>query len=396
MSRLQTKDMNKSPIPAANRVTAISEYYLQKKLQEVAAMRSRGIDVVSLGIGGPDLPPSNDVINTLCQQAYKPDAHGYELTVGLTELRQEWANYYQRHYGVTLNPDSEIQPLTGSKEGVIQLSLSLLNQGDGVLIPNPGYPTYTSASRLVGAEIYPYSLTEDNGWMPDFEQLEQQPLDRIKVMWVNYPHMPTGTRASMTLFDKLVAFAHKHSLLIIHDNPYSFILNEHPLSLLAADGAMEVAVEMNSLSKSHNMPGWRMGVAAGNTEVIGWLRKVRSNMDSGQFRPAMLAAVKALQAPQQWYNDLNAVYSSRRQIAEQIMQALGCSFDVKQRGLFLWGRVPTSVSDAEEFCNMVLDKAHVFITPGFIFGSEGRNYIRISLCANESQLTEALNRIKQL
>lgn len=396
MSRLQTKDMNKSPIPAANRVTAISEYYLQKKLQEVAAMRSRGIDVVSLGIGGPDLPPSNDVINTLCQQAHKPDAHGYELTVGLTELRQEWANYYQRHYGVTLNPDSEIQPLTGSKEGVIQLSLSLLNQCDGVLIPNPGYPTYTSASRLVGAEIYPYSLTEANGWMPDFEQLEQQPLDRIKVMWVNYPHMPTGTRASMALFDKLVAFAHKHSLLIIHDNPYSFILNEHPMSLLAADGAMEVAVEMNSLSKSHNMPGWRMGVAVGNTEVIGWLRKVRSNMDSGQFRPAMLAAVKALQAPQQWYDDLNAVYSSRRQIAEQIMHALGCSFDAKQRGLFLWGRVPTSVSDAEEFCNMVLDKAHVFITPGFIFGSEGRNYIRISLCANESQLTEALNRIKQL
>jgi aspartate/methionine/tyrosine aminotransferase len=388
--------MNKSPIPAANRVTAISEYYLQKKLQEVAAMRSRGIDVVSLGIGGPDLPPSNDVINTLCQQAHKPDAHGYELTVGLTELRQEWANYYQRHYGVTLNPDSEIQPLTGSKEGVIQLSLSLLNQGDGVLIPNPGYPTYTSASRLVGAEIYPYSLTEANGWMPDFEQLEQQPLDRIKVMWVNYPHMPTGTRASMALFDKLVAFAHKHSLLIIHDNPYSFILNEHPMSLLAADGAMEVAVEMNSLSKSHNMPGWRMGVAVGNTEVIGWLRKVRSNMDSGQFRPAMLAAVKALQAPQQWYDNLNAVYSSRRQIAEQIMHALGCSFDAKQRGLFLWGRVPTSVSDAEEFCNMVLDKAHVFITPGFIFGSEGRNYIRISLCANESQLTEALNRIKQL
>jgi aspartate/methionine/tyrosine aminotransferase len=388
--------MNKSPIPAANRVTAISEYYLQKKLQEVAAMRSRGIDVVSLGIGGPDLPPSNDVINTLCQQAHKPDAHGYELTVGLTELRQEWANYYQRHYGVTLNPDSEIQPLTGSKEGVIQLSLSLLNQCDGVLIPNPGYPTYTSASRLVGAEIYPYSLTEANGWMPDFEQLEQQPLDRIKVMWVNYPHMPTGTRASMALFDKLVAFAHKHSLLIIHDNPYSFILNEHPMSLLAADGAMEVAVEMNSLSKSHNMPGWRMGVAVGNTEVIGWLRKVRSNMDSGQFRPAMLAAVKALQAPQQWYDDLNAVYSSRRQIAEQIMHALGCSFDAKQRGLFLWGRVPTSVSDAEEFCNMVLDKAHVFITPGFIFGSEGRNYIRISLCANESQLTEALNRIKQL
>jgi aspartate/methionine/tyrosine aminotransferase len=388
--------MTKSPIPAAERVATISEYYLQRKLQEVATMRSQGINVVSLGIGGPDMPPSLDVINTLRDQTRLPNAHGYELTAGIPELRSEWANYYQHHYGVTLNPDTEIQPLTGSKEGVIQLSLSLLNDGDGVLIPNPGYPTYTSASRLVGASIFPYSLTEANGWLPDFEQLEQMPLDKIKVMWVNYPHMPTGTRASMKLFDKLVAFAHRHSLLIVHDNPYSFILNDHPLSLLAADGAKEVAVEMNSLSKSHNMPGWRMGVAVGNTEVIGWLRKVRSNMDSGQFRPAMLAAVQALKAPQQWYDALNAAYASRRIIAEQIMTALGCSFDPQQRGLFLWGRVPESVTNAEEFCNDMLAKAHVFITPGFIFGSEGRNYIRISLCANEKQLTEALNRIKNL
>jgi aspartate/methionine/tyrosine aminotransferase len=388
--------MTKSPIPAAERVATISEYYLQRKLQEVATMRSQGIDVVSLGIGGPDMPPSLDVINTLRDQTRLPNAHGYELTAGIPELRSEWANYYQHHYGVTLNSDTEIQPLTGSKEGVIQLSLSLLNDGDGALIPNPGYPTYTSASRLVGATVFPYSLTEANGWWPDFEQLEQMPLDKIKVMWVNYPHMPTGTRASMKLFDKLVAFAHRHSLLIVHDNPYSFILNNHPLSLLAADGAKEVAVEMNSLSKSHNMPGWRMGVAVGNTEVIGWLRKVRSNMDSGQFRPAMLAAVQALKAPQQWYDALNAAYASRRIIAEQIMTALGCSFDPQQRGLFLWGRVPESVTNAEEFCNDMLAKAHVFITPGFIFGSEGRNYIRISLCANEKQLTEALNRIKNL
>ncbi len=388
--------MTKAPILAAERVATISEYYLQRKLQEVATMRSQGIDVVSLGIGGPDMPPSLDVINTLRDQTLLPNAHGYELTAGIPELRSEWANYYQHHYGVTLNPETEIQPLTGSKEGVIQLSLSLLNDGDGVLIPNPGYPTYTSASRLVGATIFPYSLTEDNGWLPDFEQLEQMPLNKIKVMWVNYPHMPTGTRASMKLFDKLVAFAHRHSLLIVHDNPYSFILNNHPLSLLAADGAKEVAVEMNSLSKSHNMPGWRMGVAVGNTEVIGWLRKVRSNMDSGQFRPAMLAAVQALKAPQQWYDALNAAYASRRIIAEQIMTALGCSFDPQQRGLFLWGHVPESVTNAEEFCNDILAQAHVFITPGFIFGSEGRNYIRISLCANEKQLTEALNRIKNL
>jgi aspartate/methionine/tyrosine aminotransferase len=386
--------MTKSPIPAADRVATVSEYYLQRKLQEVAAMRSRGIDVVSLGIGGPDMPPSLDVINELRSQSLNTDAHGYQLTAGLAELRQEWTNWYRRHYNVALDPNSEIQPLTGSKEGVMQLSLSLLNPGDGVLIPNPGYPTYTSASRLAGAEIYPYSLTEANGWQPNFEQLEQMPLERIKVMWVNYPHMPTGARASMALFDKLVEFAHRHSILLIHDNPYSFILNDHPLSLLAADGAKEVAVEMNSLSKSHNMAGWRMGVAVGNTEVIGWLRKVRSNMDSGQFRPAMLAAVQALQAPQQWYDQLNAAYAARRVIAEQIMTALGCKFDPQQRGLFLWGRVPESVTDTEAFCDNLLAMSHVFITPGFIFGSEGQNYIRISLCANEAALTEALNRIK--
>jgi aspartate/methionine/tyrosine aminotransferase len=386
--------MTKSPIPAADRVATVSEYYLQRKLQEVAAMRSRGIDVVSLGIGGPDMPPSLDVINELRSQSLNTDAHGYQLTAGLAELRQEWANWYRCHYNVALDPNSEIQPLTGSKEGVMQLSLSLLNPGDGVLIPNPGYPTYTSASRLAGAEIYPYSLTEANGWQPNFEQLEQMPLERIKVMWVNYPHMPTGARASMALFDKLVEFAHRHSILLIHDNPYSFILNDHPLSLLAADGAKEVAVEMNSLSKSHNMAGWRMGVAVGNTEVIGWLRKVRSNMDSGQFRPAMLAAVQALQAPQQWYDQLNAAYAARRVIAEQIMTALGCKFDPQQRGLFLWGRVPESVTDTEAFCDNLLAMSHVFITPGFIFGSEGQNYIRISLCANEAALTEALNRIK--
>lgn len=386
--------MTKSPIPAADRVATVSEYYLQRKLQEVAAMRSRGIDVVSLGIGGPDMPPSLDVINELRSQSLNTDAHGYQLTAGLAELRQEWTNWYRRHYNVALDPNSEIQPLTGSKEGVMQLSLSLLNPGDGVLIPNPGYPTYTSASRLAGAEIYPYSLTEANGWQPNFEQLEQMPLERIKVMWVNYPHMPTGARASMALFDKLVEFAHRHSILLIHDNPYSFILNDQPLSLLAADGAKEVAVEMNSLSKSHNMAGWRMGVAVGNTEVIGWLRKVRSNMDSGQFRPAMLAAVQALQAPQQWYDQLNAAYAARRVIAEQIMTALGCKFDPQQRGLFLWGRVPESVTDTEAFCDNLLAMSHVFITPGFIFGSEGQNYIRISLCANEAALTEALNRIK--
>jgi aspartate/methionine/tyrosine aminotransferase len=339
------------------------------------------------------MPPSINVINTLRDQALKADAHGYQLTAGLPELRTEWANWYSRHYGVVLDPNSEVQPLTGSKEGVMQLSLSLLNQGDGVLVPNPGYPTYTSASRLAGADILYYALTEATGWLPDFEQLERMPLEKIKVMWVNYPHMPTGVRASMALFDKLVAFAHRHSILLIHDNPYSFILNDKPLSLLAVDGAKDVAVEMNSLSKSHNMPGWRMGVAVGNAEVIGWLRKVRSNMDSGQFAPAMLAAVEALKLPQQWYDSLNAAYASRRTIAEQIMRALGCRFDPEQRGLFLWGRVPDSVADTEAFCDALLANAHVFITPGFIFGSEGQNYIRISLCANESALIDALNRI---
>lgn len=387
---------SKPAITPADRVSEIQEYYFSKKLREVARLNAEGHDIISLGIGGPDRPPHADVIGTLASEAAKPNVHSYQPYVGIPELRQAFADWYARWYGVTLDPAREIQPLIGSKEGILHVSLTFLNPGDGALVPNPGYPTYTSASRLVQAEIFPYDLTEENGWMPDFDALERLPLDRIKLMWVNYPHMPTGTRATRELFERLVEFGRKHNIVIAHDNPYSFILSDRPTSLLQIEGAKDIVVEMNSMSKSHNMAGWRVAMLASNPQFVEWILKVKSNVDSGQFRPMMLAAVKGLQADKSWYEDLNANYSRRRKIAEQVMDALGCRFDPSQTGMFLWGRIPDSATSSEEFADRVLRDARVFITPGFIFGSNGERYVRISLCATEARLAEALQRIKAI
>lgn len=383
-------------IKPADRVSQIKEYYFSRKLKEVARLNREGKDIISLGIGGPDLPPSAEVIGTLCESAAQSDTHSYQPYVGIAELREAFASWYERYYGVTLNPDNEIQPLIGSKEGILHISLAFLNPGDGVLVPNPGYPTYTSVSKLVEAEIFTYDLTEESGWMPDFDALEKLPLDRIKLMWLNYPNMPTGTPASVGLYKKIVDFGRKHDIVIVNDNPYSFILNENPISLLSVEGAKDIAIEMNSLSKSHNMAGWRIGMVASNPTFINYILKVKSNIDSGQFKPMMLAAVKALQADKEWYSDLNRVYAERRLVAERIMEQLGCSYDRNQRGLFLWGRIPDDATGSEAFADRILYEARVFITPGFIFGSNGERYIRISLCATKENLEEALLRIKEL
>lgn len=391
-------DMNVSAqekeIVPADRVKDIKEYYFSKKLKEVASMVAGGADVISLGIGGPDRKPSTEVIETLAEEASKAGNHSYQSYIGLPELRKAFAQWYKKHYGVNLDPDSEILPLIGSKEGVLHVSLAFLNPGDGVLVPDPGYPTYTSVSKLVGAEIYRYGLSEEKGWYPDFNELEKLPLDKIKLMWINYPHMPTGTVASREVFEKVVDFGRRHGIVIAHDNPYSFILNKEPQSLLQVPGAIDVSVELNSLSKSHNMAGWRVGMVASNPTFISWILKVKSNIDSGQFKPVMLAAAKALEAPDEWYDSLNEVYSSRRKVAEEIMTALGCSFDPSQRGLFLWGRIPDEAEGSEAFADAILYGKNIFLTPGFIFGSRGERYIRISLCASEERMREALDRIK--
>lgn len=383
-------------IRPSQRVENIKEYYFSTKLKEVAAMKAAGHDVISLGIGGPDQPPHKDVIDTMTAALQQPGNHGYQPHVGVPELRQAFADWYKKWYGVDLDPKSEIQPLIGSKEAVTHISLAFLNPGDGVLVPNPGYPTYSSISKLVGAEIFNYDLTEDCGWQPDFDALEKLPLDRIKLMWMNYPHMPTGAAARMETFEKAIAFGKKHGIVIVNDNPYSFILNDRPLSILQVAGAKEIAIEMNSLSKSHNMPGWRVGMAASNPTFISWILKVKSNIDSGQFKPLMLAAAKALEADKSWYDQVNALYGSRRKVAEEIMTALGCSFDPTQRGLFLWGRINDPQLTSEALADRLLSEAKVFLTPGFIFGSNGNRYIRISLCATEDRMKEALQRIRAL
>lgn len=387
---------NNLNITPANRVQQVKEYYFSSKLKEIAEMNANGANIISLGIGGPDRPPHEDVINTLCEEAQKYDSHGYQSYVGIPELREAFSQWYKNNYNVDLNPANEIQPLIGSKEGILHTTLAFINPGDGVLLPNPGYPTYTSVSRLAEAELFSYDLTEENNWEPDFDALEKLPLEKIKLMWVNYPHMPTGKRASLELFKKLVDFGKKHNIVIVNDNPYSFILNDEPLSIFNIEGAKDIAIEMNSLSKSHNMPGWRIGMIASNPTFIQWILKVKSNIDSGQFRPMMKAAVEALKLGKEWYADVNATYAKRRLIAEEIMNTLGCHFDESQSGLFLWGRIPEHIESSEVLADDILYNAHVFITPGFIFGSNGNRYIRISLCATEEKMLEALNRIKQM
>ncbi|MDL2214990.1 aminotransferase class I/II-fold pyridoxal phosphate-dependent enzyme [Dysgonomonas sp. OttesenSCG-928-M03] len=385
------------PIVPAERLNTVNEYYFSIKLKEVAEMNAAGKNVISLGIGSPDLPPSDETINTLGETAKDPKAHGYQTHIGLPELRKSFADWYKDLYGVTLDPAKEIQPLIGSKEGILHISLAFLNPGDGVLVPNPGYPTYTSVSRMVGAEIFSYNLDENSNWQPDFEALEKMDLSGIKLMWVNYPNMPTGANGSIGLFEKLVAFGKKHGIVIAHDNPYSMILNEKPLSILQIEGAKDICVELNSLSKSHNMPGWRIGMVASNPQFIQWILKVLSNIESGIFKPMQLASVAALHNSKEWHRKNNIeTYAKRRELAGTIMDALGCSYDKNQVGMFLWGKIPVDCVSSEALADKILYEAKVFLTPGFIFGSQGERYIRISLCCNESMLKEALERIRKI
>ena len=383
-------------IQPAERLGSVSEYYFSRKLKEVAAMNAAGKGVISLGIGSPDMPPSEETVETLCTEAHNPNGHGYQPYVGIPELREAFARFYKRWYNVELDAKSEIQPLIGSKEGILHVTLAFVNPGEQVLVPNPGYPTYTSLSRLLGAEVVNYDLKEEKGWMPDFEALERMDLSRVKLMWTNYPNMPTGANATPELYERLVDFARRKGIVIVNDNPYSFILNDKPLSILSVEGAKECCIEFNSMSKSHNMPGWRVGMIATNATFIGWILKVKSNIDSGMYRALQLAAVKALDAEADWYEGNNANYASRRKTAEEIMETLGCTYDKNQVGMFLWGRIPDHLTDVEELTERVLHEARVFIVPGFIFGSNGSRYIRISLCAKNEMLEEALKRIKAM
>ena len=383
-------------IKPADRISNVSEYYFSKKLKEIAKLNAEGKDIISLGIGSPDMPPSEQTIEALCDDARKADAHGYQSYIGIPELRQAFATFYKKNFGVELNPANEIQPLMGSKEGVMHISLAFLNKGDEVLVPNPGYPTYSSVSNIVEAKIINYDLDENNGWQPDFEKLESMDLSRVKLMWVNYSNMPTGARATKELFEKLVDFGRRHNIIIVNDNPYSFILNNEKLSILSIPGAKDICIELNSLSKSHNMPGWRMAMVASNPQFIEWILRIKSNMDSGMFRPMQKAAVAAMSNDDEWHEKHNIeLYAKRRALAEEIMTTLGCSFDKDQVGMFLWGKIPSKYESSAELADRVLYDARVFITPGFIFGSNGEKYVRISLCSKEDKLQNALDRIKE-
>ena len=385
------------PISPAQRLASVSEYYFSRKLKEVAQLNAQGMDIISLAIGSPDQPPSNATIETLCREARCPDAHGYQPTCGIPQLREAMAQFYARWYGVSLDPLTEIQPLIGSKEGILHVTLALVNPGERVLVPNPGYPTYTSLSRLLGCEVCYYDLLPEHGWQPDFEALERMDLTGVKLLWCNYPHMPTGAAAQRKTYEQLVDFGRRHGIVIVNDNPYSFILGQERLSILQVEGARDVCIEFNSLSKSHNMPGWRVGMIATNTQFIQWILRVKSNIDSGTFRPLQLAAATALENSDEWHTAANVdVYARRRHIAEEIMRALGCTFDPSQVGMFLWGRIPDCYADVEVLTERILHEARVFLTPGFIFGSNGQRYVRISLCASETRMAEALQRIQAI
>ena len=358
-------------IQPANRVTEIQEYYFSRKLKEVAQLNAEGKDIISLAIGSPDMPPSKQTIDKLCEVAQKSDTHGYQPTVGIPELRKAMAEFYKRWYDVDLDWATEIQPLIGSKEGILHVTLAFCNPGDEVLIPNPGYPTYTAINKILGTKITYYDLREDNGWQPDFEALEKM---------------------------DLVEFAKKHNIVVVNDNPYSLILNEHPMSIMQVPGAKDCCIEFNSLSKSHNMPGWRVAMISSNKTFISWILKVKSNIDNGSFRGIQLAAAEAMIGnSDEWHHENNIVnYRRRRDIAEQIMDVMGCTYDPKQVGMFLWGKIPECYADVEDLTEKVLHEARVFITPGFIFGSNGKRYVRISLCAKDDKMKEALQRIKKL
>lgn len=379
-------------IEPAGHIKGISEYYFSVKLAEVAKMNAEGKNVISLGVGAPDKMPSQETIETLCYTAHRPDVHAYQPYSGIPELRKAYAGWYKKFYNVDLSTD-EVLPLIGSKEGILHVSMTFLNFGDSVLVPNPGYPTYRSVSELLRANVIEYDLLEKNEWLPDFDALEKLDLTRVKLMWVNYPNMPTGKNASTALFEKLVAFGKKYGIVICHDNPYSFILNDRPISILSVQGAKDICIELNSLSKSHNMSGWRMGLLASNPEFVRWVLKAKSNIDSGQFKPMQLATVTALQNTREWHDEMNRIYAERRLWAEKIMDLLNCRYDKSQVGLFVWGKLPERVVSSKDFIDDILHNARVFITPGVIFGSNGEGYIRISLGASVEKMEEAYNRI---
>lgn len=381
-------------LPVASRLAQTGEYYFSRKLRELAALNAAGANIISLGIGSPDLPPHPTVTAALTATAALPTAHGYQGYQGTPALRGAMAEFYQRHYGVTLDPATEILPLLGSKEGLMHIGMTFLEAGDAVLIPNPGYPTYRAVAEICGAEVREYALTAATGWLPDLDALAATDLSRVKLMLVNYPHMPTGTAADLPFLTRLVAFAREHAILLVHDNPYGFILNETPpVSLLAVPGAREVAIELNSLSKSHNLAGWRVGLLAGRADVLANVLRFKSNMDSGMFLPVQQAAVAALALGPDWFADLNATYRARRELVIELLRALGCAPAPDQTGLFIWAAVPAAYADGYALSDAVLAEARVFITPGGIFGSNGLGYVRASLCQPEALLREALARV---
>jgi len=380
-------------IATADRIKTVEEYYFSKKLAEVRALDTPDFPVINLGIGSPDLAPSQNTIDALITSAQQPENHGYQSYKGIPDLRKAIAGFYNRIYDVELNPETMILPLMGSKEGILHISMAFLNEADEVLIPDPGYPTYASVTNLVGAKVRTYALREDLNWGIDMDELGKQDLSKVKIMWVNFPHMPTGRIASRSELEALVALAHKHQFLIVNDNPYSLILNDSPLSLLSVKGAEDVVLELNSLSKSHNMAGWRLGWVAGKKEYIDAVLRVRSNMDSGMFLSLQHAAIEALKHDKQWFVDLNKIYTDRKKLAHAILNTLGCSFSPHQSGLFVWAKVPDSITDVSTFIDRILYETKVFITPGFVFGDSGKRYIRLSLCSSLEKLNEANERI---
>ncbi len=381
-------------IQPALRLNGIGEYYFSGKLRQIEEMNRNGANVINLGIGSPDRPPHQQVIGKLQEESKKAEVHAYQSYKGIPALREAMAGFYKNSYGVELNPDTEILPLIGSKEGIMHISMTYLNPGDAVLVPNPGYPTYRAASVLAGATCIEYRLEEENDWLPDWKALEAMDLRRVKIMWVNYPHMPTGKNGNQELFQKLVDFGTRHRILICHDNPYSFILNDAPISLLSVPGAKACVLELNSLSKSHNLAGWRIGMMAGNEEFIRQVLRFKSNMDSGMFRPLQVAAAEALSLQNGWFKKVNEVYAGRKIWAEKILSTTGCSWDENQVGLFLWAKVPGNFRNAESFSEHFLHQAKVFLTPGFIFGDAGEQFVRLSLCSTEDQFEKALKRIE--
>lgn len=382
-------------INPSKRLQGIEEYYFSQKLKQIAAMRAQGKDVINLGIGSPDLPPSEPTIKALIEHSRNPSNHAYQGYVGLPELRRAFSKWYGEWFDVKLNPDTEVLPLIGSKEGIMHISMAFIDSGDKILVPNPGYPTYRAASMLAGGVIEYYDLQENKGWLPDLDALSQQDLTTVKIMWVNYPNMPTGAKADRTFFEELIAFGKQHQILICNDNPYAFILNDAPMSILSVPGSMEVAIELNSLSKSHNMAGWRVGMLAGNADYLQTVLKFKSNMDSGMFKPVQLATVAALDNPPQWYTELNTAYRERRDAVYELLELLGCKYDKHQVGMFVWASIPEKYMDGFELSDEILEDQHVFITPGGIFGDKGNRYIRISLCSEIKVLEEAIGRVKE-